>query len=1093
MGMESVYKLSVILNLVDNLSGQMNSVQSSVSGSVDKLNSAFGTMQKAGVAMAGIGGTITGLAMKTVTATFDTQNALGELSSLGVKDLKAVEDAAKSFSNTWAGTSKADFITASYDIKSGIASLTDEGVAQFTQLAALTGKATKSTTEEMGSLFATGYGIYKGFYDDMSDLEFGEMFSAGIATAVKNYKTSGSEMASAISALGATATNANVPLEEQLAIMGQLQTTMSGSEAATKYKSFLNQASSAGEKLGLTFLDTNNQLLSMPDILTELKSKYGETIDAVEKRELKEAFGTDEAVALIDLLYNNVETLDSGIQDLQGSMKNGISVTEEMAEAINNTPEQKFQVLKQQIHNNVEELGNGLLPAVNNTMDKVSGLIQKGSKWISNNQETVQSIMNIALKLGVFLVIAGSVMGVIGSLGKLFLSAKNAIGLVKTATLGMNTAFLASPITWVIAGIVALVAAFVVLWNKSEAFRGFWIGLFEQVKSSFMQAWQTLKPALQNLGQKFMELYQAVQPILEVLGAVLGAVLTVALGHFVGCIQGIISALTPLTNALSSLVSFVTNVVNMIVSLFKGDFSGALGFASAAVGDLKDFFFNCFDAILSFLGGFASGFLDVVGGALSAIGIDATETITKMKDTIKNGLEAVKGFFGNILGAASDTVKEKLGNMKAAYEEHGGGIKGVAAAAVEGVKGYYTAGFTFIDNLTGGKLTNIKNQFSEKMSGVANAVSSGMLAAKNYASTQLSNMQAAYQSSGGGIKGIVAATMTGVQGTFSTAYSVINNLTGGKLTNIKNQFSEKMSGVANAVSSGMLAAKNYASTQLSNMQAAYQSSGGGIKGIVAATMTGVQGTFSTAYSVINNLTGGKLESIRSTISNKIQAAKDTVSSVLDSIKSAFSSKLEAARSVVSSTIEKIKGVFNFSWKLPDLKLPHISVNGGQAPYGIGGKGSLPSFSIQWYKEGGILNGATIFGAMGGNLLGGGEAGAEAVLPLSELWKQMTEIVKGVVKGENEESGDTVQQTGANITSALTSKAASVRKEKESKTTTTKETYTSERWGKEGGTTIHQISFTVDISKIKDLPLLYKLIDELKDAQNRTDSPTPATT
>lgn len=515
--MESVYKLSVILNLVDNLSGQMNSVQSSVSGSVDKLNSAFGTMQKAGVAMAGIGGTITGLAMKTVTATFDTQNALGELSSLGVKDLKAVEDAAKSFSNTWAGTSKADFITASYDIKSGIASLTDEGVAQFTQLAALTGKATKSTTEEMGSLFATGYGIYKGFYDDMSDLEFGEMFSAGIATAVKNYKTSGSEMASAISALGATATNANVPLEEQLAIMGQLQTTMSGSEAATKYKSFLNQASSAGEKLGLTFLDTNNQLLSMPDILTELKSKYGETIDAVEKRELKEAFGTDEAVALIDLLYNNVETLDSGIQDLQGSMKNGISVTEEMAEAINNTPEQKFQVLKQQIHNNVEELGNGLLPAVNNTMDKVSGLIQKGSKWISNNQETVQSIMNIALKLGVFLVIAGSVMGVTGSLGKLFLSAKNAIGLVKTATLGMNTAFLASPITWVIAGIVALVAAFVVLWNKSEAFRGFWIGLFEQVKSSFMQAWQTLKPALQNLGQKFMELYQAVQPTLKIL------------------------------------------------------------------------------------------------------------------------------------------------------------------------------------------------------------------------------------------------------------------------------------------------------------------------------------------------------------------------------------------------------------------------------------------------------------------------------------------------------------------------------------------------------------------------------------------------
>lgn len=1013
--MESVYKLSVILNMVDNLSGQMGGVGNNVSGVIDKLNSAFGTMQKAGAAMAGVGAGITGLCMKTAASTFETQNALGELSSLGVKDLKAVEDAAKSFSDTWAGTSKADFITASYDIKSGIASLTDEGVAQFTQLASLTGKATKSTTEEMGSLFATGYGIYKGFYDDMSDLEFGEMFSAGIATAVKNYKTSGSEMASAISALGATATNANVPLDEQLAIMGQLQTTMSGSEAATKYKSFLNQASKAGEQLGLTFLDTNNQLLSMPEILTELKSKYGDTIDAVEKRELKEAFGTDEAVALIDLLYNNVETLDSGIQDLQGSMKSGISVTEEMAEAINNTPEQKFQVIKQQIHNNVEELGNGLLPVVNDTMDKVSGLIQKGSEWISKNQETVQTIMNIALRLGVFLVIAGSVMGVVGSLGKLFLSAKNAIGLVKTAVLGMNTAFLASPITWVVIGIVALIAVFAVLWNNSEAFRNFWKGLFEQVRSAVMQAWSSIQPALQNLGGKLKELWQAVQPIIQILEKV-GAVVLVVLGSiFAGAIQGVLSALTPLIDAFSSFISFVTNVVNAVVALFNGDFSGALGFASAAVGDLKDFFFNCFDAILSFLGGFASGFLDVVGGALSAIGIDATETITKMKDTIKNGLEAVKGFFGNILGAASDNVKEKLGNMKAAYEEHGGGIRGVAAAAVEGVKDYYTAGFSFIDNLTGGKLTNIKNKFSEKMSGVANAVSSGMSAAKNYASTQLSNMQAAYQSSGGGIKGIAAATMAGVQGTFSTA-----------------------------------------------------------------------------YSAINTLTGGRLESIRSTITSKIQAAKDTVSSILDGIKSDFTSKLEAARLVVSGVVEKIKGVFNFSWKLPDLKLPHISVSGGEAPFGIGGKGSLPSFSIQWYRDGGILNGATIFGAMGNTLLGGGEAGAEAVLPLAELWKNMKEIVASVVRGENEENGENVQQTGASITNALTSKAASVRKEKESNTTT-KETHTSDRWGREGGTTIHQITFTVDISKIKDLPLLYKLIDELKDAQNRTDSPSPATT
>ena len=923
MGMESVYKLSVVLNLIDNLSGQMGKVGDSVSGNINKLNLAFGAMQKAGAAMAGAGAGIAGLCMKAATATFDTQNALGELSSLGVKDLKAVEDAAKSFSDTWAGTSKADFITASYDIKSGIASLTDEGVAQFTQLAALTGKATKSTTEEMGSLFATGYGIYKGFYDDMSDLEFGEMFSSGIATAVKNYKTSGSEMASAISALGATATNANVPLEEQLAILGQLQTTMSGSEAATKYKSFLNQASSAGEKLGLAFLDSNNQLLSMPEILAELKGRYGDTIDAVEKRELKEAFGTDEAVALIDLLYNNVEVLDSGIQDLQASMKDGISVTEEMAEAINNTPEQKFQVLKQQIHNSVEELGSGLLPAVNNTLDKVSGLIRKGSEWISNNQQTVQTVMNIALKLGVFLVIAGSVLGIIGRMGKLFLSAKTAIGLVRTAVLGMNTAFLASPITWVIAGIVALIAVFAVLWNKSEAFRNFWTGLFKQVSSAFQQAWQAAKPVLENIGRKFIELYQALQPVFEVFGVIFGVILTAALGQLVGCIQGLLAALAPLADALASLASFVTNVVNMIVALLKGDFSGAFEFAAAAAGDLKNFIFSCFDAMLSFLGGFADGFWSVVDGAFSAMGIDASGTMARIRDTVKNGL-----------GAASDTVKEKLGNMKAAFEEHGGGIKGMAAAAIEGVKGSYAAGFAFIDSLTGGKLTDVRDKFREKMA----------------------------------------------------------------------------------------------------------------------------------------------------------SAKDTVASALDGIKSAFASKLEAARSAVDRAIGKIKGIFKFSWKLPDLKLPHISVSGGKAPFGIAGKGSLPSFDIQWYKDGGILTGPTIFGSMGGSLLGGGEAGAEAVVPLSELWKRIAEIVKDVIGGDDE-GGDRVQQTGADITSALASKAISVRKEKES-STTTKKTYTTERWGKEKGITINHLSISPNIDKLKDLPLLFKLIDELKDAQNRTDNPDP---
>ena len=107
----------------------------------------------------------------------------------------------------------------------------------------------------MTSLFATGYGIYKDFYGDMSDMEFGEMFSAGIAQSVKQFKTTGSGMAQSIQTLGASATTANVPLEEQLSILGMLQATMGGAEAGTKYKAFLRSAAKGGEALGLSFTD----------------------------------------------------------------------------------------------------------------------------------------------------------------------------------------------------------------------------------------------------------------------------------------------------------------------------------------------------------------------------------------------------------------------------------------------------------------------------------------------------------------------------------------------------------------------------------------------------------------------------------------------------------------------------------------------------------------------------------------------------------------------------------------------------------------------------------------------------------------------
>lgn len=632
MSLESVFKLSLIMNMIDNLSGPMAGVASKVGANVSKLDAAsqtFGGMAKAGAAMQETGSQIVNAVLAPVEATFETRRALGELASLGVQDLEAVENAARSFSDQWAGTSKADFISAAYDIKSGIASLSDEGVAEFTSLAALTAKATKSTAGEMTSLFATGYGIYKDYYSDLSDMEFGEMFSAGISDAVRAFKTSGSGMAQAIQNLGASATTAQVPLEEQLSVLGMLQATMGGAEAGTKYKAFLRSATKGGEALGLKFTDANNQLLSMPEILDILRGKFGETMDAAEKMELQKAFGDTEAVALIDLMYNKVGDLQDNIVNMYGSLGKGVSVTEQMASAIQETEPERFERLKQRIHNVTESIGNSLLPTVNDLMSKGEGVLTKVGSWIEKNQELVKVIMLIVLAVGGFLAVGGTLIALISGVGLVVTKAVSAFKILKggfalargaltpliSSVWSFTAALLANPVTWVVIGIVALIAALVLLYNKCEWFR---------------------------------------------------------------------------------------NAVNSVINFFK-------------------------------------------------------EKLTAVGSVAKSVFEGIGNVIGSVMDAAKATVSEKLSNIKTAYEEHGGGISGVAAAAMEAVKGWYTAGYTFIDNLTGGKLSEIRGKFSTAMSNIKNAVSGAVTwffeSGKRIVSTFANGIKSAFSSAVEAVKG----------------------------------------------------------------------------------------------------------------------------------------------------------------------------------------------------------------------------------------------------------------------------------------------------------------------------------------------------
>lgn len=149
------------------------------------------------------------------------------------------------------------------------------------------------------------------------------------------------------------------------------------------------------------------------------------------------------------------------------------------------------------------------------------------------------------------------------------------------------------------------------------------------------------------------------------------------------------------------------------------------------------------------------------------------------------------------------------------------------------------------------------------------------------------------------------------------------------------------------------------------------------------------------------------------IKNKFNDLKDAAGKVkqwFENIRKAIADKIGAARDAVSSAVKKIKGYFPLSIGkiFSNLKIPKISVSGGKAPFGIAGKGKLPSFDVKWNAQGGILTQPTIFGRMGDTLLGGGEAGAEAIAPIALL----QDYIRAAVRAENEGVRATlIEQTG----------------------------------------------------------------------------------
>lgn len=156
------------------------------------------------------------------------------------------------------------------------------------------------------------------------------------------------------------------------------------------------------------------------------------------------------------------------------------------------------------------------------------------------------------------------------------------------------------------------------------------------------------------------------------------------------------------------------------------------------------------------------------------------------------------------------------------------------------------------------------------------------------------------------------------------------------------------------------------------------------KATVTTTIETMKTTISTTWENIKTTVSTTVDGIKTKISTTFEEAKAKVTEIFESIKSAITEKIEAAKTAVQNAIDAIKKAFDIELKFPHIDLPHLSVSG---KFSLDPP-SVPHFEIDWYRKamnsGMILNGATIFGAANGKLLGGGEAGAEAVVGVNSL-------------------------------------------------------------------------------------------------------------
>ena len=486
----------------------------------------------------------------------------------------------------------------------------------------------------------------------------------------------------------------------------------------------------------------------------------------------------------------------------------------------------------------------------------------------------------------------------------------------------------------------------------------------------------SLTPAQQETIVKIGLIVAAIGPLLVILGKLLtsiGTIMTWApkIKTAITTVKTIIPALTGGLQSLWGVI--LANPIVLIVAAIAAAVAAFIYFWNTSE-EFRQFWIDLWEAIKT-----------AVSIVVQAIATFFTQTIPEafnaFVEFFKGLWEGIKEFFSGIWEGMKEIVST-------AWET----IKNVVQVAIMAIGEFFSTALTIItlpfqfiwENCKEIILTAweaIKGIVTGALEAIKTGISTAWEAVKTTTSTVFEAVKTVITTVWTAIKSALDPIINGIKTAVSTAWEAIKTATSTVFNAVKTTVTTIWNGIKTAVTTVVNGVKTAVSTAWNE-----------VKNITSTVFNAVKTAVSTAWNAIKTTVTTVINSIKSGVSSGLNAVKSTVSSILNGIKSTFTNVFNGVWSFVQGIVNKLKSIFNFSWSLPHIKLPHFSISGSFSL----NPPSIPHISVEWYKKamnnGMILNSPTIFGASGNHLLGGGEAGPEAVVGVSSLMDMIQSAV-----------------------------------------------------------------------------------------------------